>query len=174
MNKAFRLPDNYKPYLDERNKRILEMISPEKNHKILVIGTGVYPKTEFFLFHNFKCKNVFSIDIDKDNLDRAREILPELNFLYANAQKKLPFENREFDVVVMTEVLEHLKDERLILKEIRRVLKKNGALVLSVPKRRWFNIFSPITHVQHIREYCEKRIIQTLEKNGFSVRMMFV
>ncbi|MBU0978121.1 MAG: class I SAM-dependent methyltransferase, partial [Nanoarchaeota archaeon] len=115
-----------------------------------------------------------SIDIDKDNLDRAREILPELNFLYANAQKKLPFENREFDVVVMTEVLEHLKDERLILKEIRRVLKKNGALVLSVPKRRWFNIFSPITHVQHIREYCEKRIIQTLEKNGFSVRMMFV
>jgi len=100
--------------------------------------------------------------------------LTEVDFIYLNAQKKFPLENQSFDKVIMTEVLEHLRNERFILQEISRVLKKNGKLILSVPKRRWFNVLSPITHVQHFREYDEKRIRDVLKKNDFVVEEMFV
>ena len=160
--------------LDERNKRINELINPSKKEKFLIIGTGVCPKTEFFLSKIYKCNDIISGDIDEKNLKNGKKFLPEVDFIYLNAQKKFPLENQSFDKVIMTEVLEHLRNERFILQEISRVLKKNGKLILSVPKRRWFNVLSPITHVQHFREYDEKRIRDVLKKNDFVVEEMFV
>ena len=160
--------------IDERDKRILEFIDPGKNNKILIIGTGVFPKVEYILFNNFQCKDITSGDIDKKNIENGKEILPELNFIYLDAQKKFPFKASTFDRVILTEVLEHLNDEYMALSEIRRVLKPKGALIISVPKKRWFSIFSPIFWVQHKREYSERSIKQVLEKNGFKTEKMFV
>jgi len=174
MREHFNFPERYRPFLDERNKRILEMISPEKNKKILIIGTGIYPKIEYFLFNNYGCRDIISLDIDKANLSRASKILPALKFMFADAQRRLPFRDNLFDVVVMTEVLEHLRNEGIALSEIYRILKKDGILALSVPKRRWFNIFSPITHIQHVREYDEDSITGVLVKNNFQVERIFV
>lgn len=161
--------------LDEKYKRLLEFIEPKNTDEILVIGTGVFPQIEFFLHNEFKCKKITSGDIDRKNIINGKKILPELNFVFLDAQKKFPFKEEHFDKVIFTEVLEHLKDERIALKEIRRVLKKDGKLILSVPKRRWFNeMLSPITRLQHKREYTEKKIIETLNKNGFKIEKMFI
>lgn len=158
--------------LDERTKRILEFISPKKADKILVIGTGVYPRIEYILFNSFKCKNITSGDIDLKNIRNAEKLLPQLKFVYLDAQKKFPFKNNSFDKVILTEVLEHLNDENIALSEIRRVLKAGGKLIISVPKRRWFNIFSPISWIQHKREYSEKRISGVLSENGFRIKKL--
>ena len=45
----------------------------------------------------------------------------------------MPFKNNTFDVVLCNHVLEHVKDDILALKEIRRVLKKGGYSILQVP-----------------------------------------
>lgn len=54
-------------------------------------------------------------------------------------KNKLPFKNKVFDVVIMTEVLEHLTDYKKCFKEIKRVLKRDGIFIGSVP-----NCYSPI------------------------------
>ena len=160
--------------LDHKHKRILELIDPKKTDKILVIGTGVFPKVEYFLNKIHKCKNIISGDIDQNNIDMAKAALPELNFIYLDAQKKLPFKNRSFDKVILTDVLEHLPKERLILDEIYRITKTTGAFIITVPKRRWFNVFSPITHIQHVREYYETRLTKILKIVGFKVKKVIV
>jgi len=160
--------------LDEKYKRLLEFTEPKISDEILVVGTGVFPKIEFFLYNEFKCREITSGDINKKNIINGKKILPELKFVFLDAQKKFLFKDEHFDKVIFTEVLEHLKDENLTLKEIRRVLKKDGKLILSVPKRRWFNeLLSPITRLQHKREYTEKKIIEVLNENGFKVEKMF-
>jgi SAM-dependent methyltransferase len=47
--------------------------------------------------------------------------------------RKLPFPDDEFDAVVMTEVLEHVREQRLALSEALRVLRPGGALFLTTP-----------------------------------------
>jgi SAM-dependent methyltransferase len=47
--------------------------------------------------------------------------------------KNIPFEDATFDVVLCTEVLEHVEQPQLFLTEINRVMKKNGILILTTP-----------------------------------------
>ena len=160
--------------LDEKHKRVLDFISPKREDKILVIGTGVYPKIEKFLYEKFKCEKITSGDIDKKNIENGKNLFPKLNFIYLDAQKRFELKDNTFDAVVMTEVLEHLKYEKIVLGEIKRVLHKNGRLIISVPKTRWFNLFNPITHIQHFREYNEKSIEKVLKENGFYIQKQLV
>ena len=48
-------------------------------------------------------------------------------------KQKLPYNNNYFDLVTLTEVIEHLEDYRGNLKDIFRVLKPGGILVISTP-----------------------------------------
>lgn len=48
-------------------------------------------------------------------------------------KNKLPFENKSMDYIVALEVFEHLSDFTSVLNEIRRVVKKEGLLIITVP-----------------------------------------
>lgn len=163
-----------KIYLDERTKKMLEFVSPNKKEKILIIGTGVFPKIEYFLYKKYGCQNIISGDIESENILNGSKILPSLKFVYLNAQKKFLFKDKTFDKIIMTEVLEHLKEEDFVLREIHRTLKNKGYLIISVPKFRWYKIFSPITLFQHLREYNEYKIKEVLKKNKFKIDRLFV
>lgn len=45
----------------------------------------------------------------------------------------LPFPDRHFDLVLATDIIEHVDDDLLALRELRRVLKPRGHLLLTVP-----------------------------------------
>ena len=74
---------------------------------------------------------VFGIDGAKKSLATAhkRGIITKC----ADVSEPLPFENNYFDFVFAGEIIEHLFDSRFFLKEIHRVLKINGYLILSTP-----------------------------------------
>lgn len=80
------------------------------------------------------------IDLDKMQLDVAREIAEynkiSANFLYMDA-KQTNFSNGEFDIVIQMEALEHMGDDwNRSIKEISRILKDGGQLVLSTPNTK--------------------------------------
>ena len=56
-------------------------------------------------------------------------------FEMANLEKKLRFQKDSFDKVIFLDVLEHLNNRGQILSEIKRILKKNGLLLIGVPNR---------------------------------------
>jgi SAM-dependent methyltransferase len=88
--------------------------------------------------------NVVGLDLDLPSLVKARDGLDMLPrqapgavtaFLTGDAYR-LPFPDAAFDVVICSEVLEHLHEYPKALAEIRRVLKPGGTFVPTVP-RAW-------------------------------------
>jgi SAM-dependent methyltransferase len=65
---------------------------------------------------------------------------------------KFPFAARQFDLVVMTDVLEHLDDERGSLCAVRSCLKPGGRLLMTVPALSWLWSEHDATH-HHRRRY---------------------
>lgn len=59
-------------------------------------------------------------------------LLRNVSFVQGNVEK-LPFENESFDLIVSTCLLAHVRDPDLVLKEIRRVVKKGGQVVIGLP-----------------------------------------
>lgn len=68
--------------------------------------------------------------IDQKAPDLASD---KLKIVRARLDDRLPFADESFDVVTILAVLEHLDDPHSILREIRRVLRRHGAIVVTVP-----------------------------------------
>ena len=106
-----------------------------------------------------------SIKIAKDKVDRA-------DFVRASIIN-LPFRNSCFDAITLLEILEHLPDQALYMgiREIDRVLKPKGALIVSVPYRERI-IYTRCIHCGrltplygHLRSLDEQKITSLLPKN---------
>lgn len=89
--------------------------------------------------------------------------LPEFpNLEVGNVEDGLPYCDEEFDAVIMGEILEHLKDDAKALMNIKRILKKDGVLLVTVP----FLGDKPEYHIRvHTRNSCRR----LLEVCGFEV-----
>ena len=90
----------------------------------------------------------------------------------------LPFKRDVFSVAIFSEVMEHLPlgKELQALGEICRVLKGDGVLILSTPSSEgpWgklYWIFDPTFWLIGHRHYSEARLMQLLDKSGFSIEM---
>ncbi len=86
---------------------------------------------------------------------------------------RLPFAEHSFDVVVCSEVLEHIGPYREVLAEIRRVLKPGGALAASVPRYWpericwWLSDAYHANEGGHIRIFRAAELEQDIEALGF-------
>jgi SAM-dependent methyltransferase len=80
-------------------------------------------------------RDVFGVDYDENKVRtfRALNIYPD--HVVQGDIEELAFQDEQFDVVLLNEVLEHIPNESNALRQVHRVLKKNGILVLFTPNR---------------------------------------
>lgn len=69
--------------------------------------------------------------------------------------ENLPYENETFDVVYSSHVLEHVNDEAKSLAEMKRVLKKDGVLIIGMPTSNMatLNYISQLIFTTHVKIY---------------------
>ncbi len=72
-------------------------------------------------------------DLNPRNLERVARYAPQAKPVLADAER-LPFADGSFGTVVLTEVLEHFRDPRPLLAELRRVLAPGGVLIGTTPR----------------------------------------
>jgi len=76
-------------------------------------------------------KKVYGLEIDKYLIREARS--KGIICKKSDANKKLPFRDNFFDVIICNQVVEHLYDPDNLFQEINRILKMNGYLYISTP-----------------------------------------
>ena len=130
---------------------IIGQMIPTSAKKILIVG--VYGGRDYF-YLKLRGHEVYAIDL---------KFVPDYdNFQIANIGNGTPYPDRFFDAVVMSEVLEHLLKDHMALEHIRRVLKDDGVLVLSIP-------FLHEAEPTHIRLHSRVSVMRLLECCGWKV-----
>ena len=71
------------------------------------------------------------VEVDPKELARNRDLAS-----VCAESHSLPFASRSFDFVICNHSLEHFRDAPAVIREIRRVLKTQGCLFVSVPDGR--------------------------------------
>jgi SAM-dependent methyltransferase len=89
-----------------------------------------------------RCSVCWGVDIDEEPLQRAR-CIPRVRVKAIVPGEPLPFGAATFDTVSITEVIEHVADERGVLAELTRVLKPGGHLLLTTPHRGLLTFLDP-------------------------------
>lgn len=133
-------------------KRLLKLIGinyMESSHKLLDLGSGDGS------FVNV-CKEY---GIDAVGLDGSSN---EINF----ENDKLKYENETFDIVTLVSVIEHIGNPSNILREIFRVLKKKGVLIIVTPNFK-YSYRSFYDDPTHLRPYTNKSIGSLMELFDF-------
>ena len=116
-------------------------------------------------------KRVVGVDSEVGAIRLAKEKLREFSNceLIHTACYDLPFADKSFDVVASADVIEHLKEPAHHLQEICRVLKEEGALVLTTPKwrpdRKW--------DLRHEKEYRPEELLTLLKRYFGEVALRF-
>ncbi len=99
--------------------------------------------------------------------------------------KHIPFPEKSFDLVILIEVVEHLEDIDGIFREINRVLKKEGEVILTTPNkysvslvkkdhRHWKNQIKQVLRLKSrecIRMYSSRGLKKLAKKHGFTLQM---
>ncbi|OHB72498.1 MAG: hypothetical protein A2W17_00040 [Planctomycetes bacterium RBG_16_41_13] len=83
------------------------------------------------------------------NSEKKRLHFDRINFITGNLFNT-PFKNSCFDSVYLGQVLEHVEDEEVVVKEAVRILKPGGKLIISVPKE------DLLPSPYHVRTYTAK------------------
>jgi len=139
------LAEFYKKIWTEAYRRndlnIISLLETDKNAMVLDVGCGDGQKTVKFK-RKIMCQKIAGIDGVKERLAAAqRRGVKETKIV--DLEKKWPFPEKYFDVIISNQVIEHLVNIDNFIKEICRLLKSGGYCVISTENlASWHNIFA--------------------------------
>ncbi len=166
-----------------REEAVIELL-PQKDGKFLDIACG--DGTLIFKIRD-DFKELWGIDVSKERIKRAeqkkrRKDLKNVQFKTVDVDQGLPFKSVSFDVVTAVAALAFFFDPHFVLEEIKRVLKKNGILILEVPNLaylpRRISLFlgkQPWTSAGqgwdggHLHYFTQGSLKRLLEDSGFKI-----
>lgn len=148
--------------MEEHRLSYVTKLIPYRSIQLLDFGFGS-AKLETKLSGRDQDLTIFGVDISPLSVEKASKKFPAWHFLRGNGNK-LKFESDFFDYVVALEVFEHISPRDIFktLREVHRVMKREGVLIVSVPINE--GLEEMIIHGRnpnsHVRAYT-KAILET-------------
>ncbi len=111
-------------------KSIVDQYLDCKNLSVLDLGSGEGGTSIIFSGQN----KVTSYDFNLIRLERQKVISNNIFTINGDALK-LSFKDSSFDLIILQDVIEHLPDIAILIKELKRVVKSGGIIYLSTPNK---------------------------------------
>ncbi|MDP3996370.1 MAG: methyltransferase domain-containing protein [bacterium] len=136
------------------------VLEKNKESKILDFGCGSGILVEELSSEGYKA---FGVDVSREAIRFGNS--EGIKNIKVMASDKIDFPDNVFDVVTALDVLEHLENEKLSMKEIERVLKPGGVLIVMVPAYMFlWGVQDEVAH--HYRRYTESSLLTVIKKSG--------
>lgn len=123
-------------------------------------------------------RHVTGIDIDKKVVDRANKRFSggTITFMKMSGEK-LDFPCSSFDVIVSSQSIEHIRNDRVFLSKVRRVLRNNGVFICVTPNKLAIvppgeTIYDAPFYPFHFREYVPEQFYSLLSEYFEDVQRM--
>jgi 2-polyprenyl-3-methyl-5-hydroxy-6-metoxy-1,4-benzoquinol methylase len=166
------LPDDPEPWA-WRRRRALLLAEVRRGERVLDVGCGA---GRFVAALRDAGADPVGVELAEAALERARRNAPGADLRLVTEQGALPLGHGEVDLVWCSEVLEHVPDTVAFLTEVRRVLRRDGRLLLTAPdhgrlKRTLIALAHYDAHYdplgQHVRFYTRRSLVRALQATGF-------
>jgi SAM-dependent methyltransferase len=134
-----------------KNKKVLDIACGEGYGSALLAGVAL---------------EVTGVDIDSSTIDKAKEKYRQTNLSFRTGSvENIPSESGIFDTVVSFETIEHIADHQRMMREIRRVLKPGGVLIISTPDKANYSDKTGVKNPFHTKELYHNEFIELLKQH---------
>ncbi len=152
-------------WFQSRRHTILSMIENlPKDSKIIDIGCSGGVLLNALKSHGFS--NITGIDFSPEAIDKCKK--NNISSCFIMDAHNPDFKDETFDLAIVSDCMEHLKDDEIALKNWNRILKKGGQAIIFVPA--FMSLWSDHDTVNyHFRRYTKKELIDKSIRSGFLV-----
>lgn len=158
------------------NNWMYETIMPYCKGSILEIGSGIGNISEYFIKNNFDIsvsdlrKNYREILKEKFSLSENKVL--DLDIVDTNFDEKYKGLTCSFDSIFSLNVVEHIKDDDLAIKNMVKLLKPGGSLIILVPAyQSLYNNFD--LTLEHYRRYNRSSLTKLMGRHGKIVHSFY-
>ena len=120
-------------------------------------------------------------DVSAVALERARRRVPAARLVELDPDAPLPLDDNVFDLVLLADTIEHVRDVQLLLSEARRVLRPGGRLAVATPAhgrltalrlllRGFESEHDPLS--PHLRLFTARSLRRVLRELGFEIESL--
>ncbi len=166
LRKMRQLEDTYWWFVGRRHlvRDLIERFAPRQPRLILDAGCG----TGGTLAHLRGLGELWGCDVAPEALEACR--VRGFENLRRSPVEALDFPDERFDVVVSCDVIEHIEQHAQAMREMARVLKPGGILVLTVPAHRWLWTAHDEA-LDHLRRYETRELRDLIESAGLEIEL---
>ena len=145
-------------------KRLLQRYLRITSAFVVDVGCGTGDMVALMMGRGYR---VLGLDLRPEGLEVRHERVPEATFVRGDVAA-LPLAGSSCDAVTLLDVLEHV-DDVAALKEVRRILRPEGLLFLTVPAFPWLWSYRDKA-AGHRRRYSRRGLCRLLTESGFAVQ----
>jgi len=159
---------------------LVDFIRKNKDLKVIAdLGCGdgsiLYSLAKNKILDNFD--KIYAVDLSRERIRRVKLINNKINAFIADVCNLSQISDSEIDIIISNQVIEHVSNEDEMIKEMKRILNKDGFVYLSTVFKKWYgwyfykNRFNKWTiDPTHEREYTkDEQLLDRLKKFNFEI-----
>lgn len=151
-----------------RYRELEKFLAPLRNQKLDILDVGCGNghliskiKSTFPIF------NLFGTDVSQIAIEDAKRKYPIADFWIADYSRDIPERSKKFDIIILSEVIEHVEDQQTLIRNLYKLLKETGTLYLSTQSGKRYKMDREV--LGHLRHYSKSDIYTLLENNKFLI-----
>lgn len=164
-------------------KALLDLKNKKQSFSVIDLGCGsgdilYLLKKDGYL----KGAKVTGLDLDKKAIQTFKKKLPDAKAIVSDVSNLKTLKNESFDFVICNQVVEHVEDDKALIRQINRLLKKGGTLYLASVMKKWYGLYwhrnkfgQIVVDPTHVREYASsKEFANLLTNQSFYIKNLNV